>query len=405
MVLFDHLQYSLPSLEQHGLNLSEATGKTYSKEAINKRFNDCSLEFIKKLFGVLLSQQLTHIELPSGLLRYFKSVKVMDSTEFKLPDSFAADFPGYSASNALACAAIQLEYDVISKRIHCLSIGSSRESDKTFADQKMDCIGENDLLLRDMGYYSVNSYLRIEQQKAFYISRLKQQICIYERNGNSYERLDWKGILPKIRKSTAGYFDQWVYIGEVQKHRVRLMAWSLTVQQQEERLRKRRSRKGKLREEDKIWSKLNIFITNIPDNVINARQAYNLYKIRWQIELVFKVWKSILNIDVVRKMKSNRLKCYLYSKLIWILICHDITAAVEYSSWKANYRLMSYYKCVAILKTRILELKQAIFVSQEKLKAWLVKIMEVLLKYGCKENKKGKVHLSNLFQLQYQIKG
>lgn len=70
----------------------------------------------------------------------------MDSTEFKLPDSLAKEFPGYSASNALACAAIQFEYDLISKNINCLSVENAKISDKAFADKAMDNIQSGELI-------------------------------------------------------------------------------------------------------------------------------------------------------------------------------------------------------------------------------------------------------------------
>jgi hypothetical protein len=52
MLFFDHLQYKLPSLEQHSLSLEEDSGKSYSKEAIDKCFNECSFTFVQKLLEV-----------------------------------------------------------------------------------------------------------------------------------------------------------------------------------------------------------------------------------------------------------------------------------------------------------------------------------------------------------------
>jgi len=400
LLLFDHFQYTLPSLQQHALSLYDDNGKPVSKQAIDKKFNDSTLLFIEKLFETFLSRQLSDEYLPSYLSDHFKSVKVMDSTEFKLPDHFAEDFPGYSACNALACAAIQLEYDVLNKKIHCLSLSSARESDKTVADQRMNCIEGGDLILRDLGYYSTDSYLKIEQRNAFYISRLKAQVSVYQKRADKYEVLSWSDILENIKKNGSSSFDDWVYIGKEQKHPVRLVAWILPEEEQEKRLRKKQSKKGLIRKEDIIWSKLNVFITNIGHDVIDAQRIYHLYKIRWQIELMFKIWKSILNIAAARKMKPCRLKCYLYSKFIWVLICWDITGIVESMTWKNVGRLISPYKSMAILKRKAMEFKAVLFGSRELLKAWLIKITEVLAIYGWKENKNSKIKLCELLQLK-----
>jgi len=82
----------------------------------------------------------------------------MDSTEFKLPDYFAEAFPGYSACNALACAAIQLEYDVLNGKVHHFPLSNARQSDKTVADIRMDSIAAGDLILRDLAYTHLRKF-------------------------------------------------------------------------------------------------------------------------------------------------------------------------------------------------------------------------------------------------------
>lgn len=126
----------------------------------------------------------------------------MDSTEFKLPDSLAEDFPGYSASNALGCAAIQFEYDIISKNINSLSVENAKVSDKAYADKRMDNIKAGELIIRDLGYYSINSYEKIEARQAFYISRLKPRISIYEIDAKgNYTALGLTDLIDRIKKA------------------------------------------------------------------------------------------------------------------------------------------------------------------------------------------------------------
>lgn len=405
MLLFDHFQYCIPSLDQHALSFNTDENKQVSKQALDKRFNETALSFVEKLLEVFLSRQIDFNGFPSHLSQTFTAVKVMDSTEFKLPDFFANDFPGYGIVGSPACAAIQLEYDVLARTIHYLSLGNARQSDKTIADQRIGLIQKGDLILRDLGYYSTDSYQKIEQQQAFYISRLKAQVGIYQKVDNRYESLNWTSIIQQIRKGSTGYFDQYVYIGKQQKHPVRLMAWILSEKEQKKRLQRKKSQKKNISKEDIIWSKLNVIITNIDANTMKAQEAYNLYKIRWQIEWMFKIWKSILNIDTVRKMKTVRLKCYLYSKLIWVLLCWEITGVAELHTWHEYHTLISPYKCLAILKTKAFELKRILFFRPRCLRSWLNSTIEILIKYGKKESKNTRPKLCNLLQLVNAQKG
>src|SRR5690606_33621197 len=149
--------------------------------------------------------------------------RIMDSTEFKLPGSMAKSFPGYDGDGTSSCAAIQFEYEFLSKEIKCICLGHARESDKTYADKRMADIKPGELLLRDLGYYGLDSYDKIEAQGAYYISRLKSQANIYEYSEEGYKRLSLQELVRRIKKSKDGYFDQIVYIGAERKKKVRLM--------------------------------------------------------------------------------------------------------------------------------------------------------------------------------------
>jgi len=398
MLLYDQLQYDNPSLQQHAFGLDAMDGISISEEGLNKRFKETAVTFIQKIFEAYLRHNIDHDSIATSLKNKYTAIRVLDSTEFRLPDSLADVFPGYNSSSALSCAAIQFEYDIISRDVCSLTLGNAKQSDKTYADERMDNINEGELIIRDLGYYSIDSYEKIEDRKAFYISRLKSQIKIYEKHNEQYTELDLKTLIKRIKKSKHTFFDQTVYIGTKDKKEVRLMAWLLEEDAQKNRLAKKKGRKGKINNNDILWSMLNVFVTNISKEELTAQEGYELYKIRWQIELMFKTWKSILKLDLVRKMKADRLKCYLYTKLLWILICWDITAISEPIVWSRNKKLISLYKCFALLKNRVADIKDLLFNTNERLKEWLIKMIEYFSIYGLKENKKGRKEIAEILR-------
>ncbi|MGN4817321.1 IS4 family transposase, partial [Bacillus cereus group sp. MYBK163-2] len=151
----------------------------------------------------------------------------------------------------------------------------------------------------------------------------------YFKNGaikkqSEYIQIDVKQILKQLHPGEIFELKQ-AYIGEKQQLFARVIFHRLT----EKQLQKRRERiaekeKSKNRtysEKSKMIAGLNVYVTNIPWEWVPMEQVHELYTLRWQIEIVFKTWKSLFKIDHYRNVKQERLECQLYGKLIAIFLC------------------------------------------------------------------------------------
>ena len=65
-----------------------------------------------------------------------------------------------------------------------------------------------------------------------------------------------------------------------------------------------------------------IFITNVRETQLSIAQVILVYRLRWQIELIFKLWKSRAHLRQIGNWRAARVLCQLYARLIGLLLFH-----------------------------------------------------------------------------------
>jgi hypothetical protein len=66
-------------------------------------------------------------------------------------------------------------------------------------------------------------------------------------------------------------------------------------------------------------------LTTVPTAILNTETIAALYRLRWQVELVIKRLKSLLDIDCLRARKHSDLaELYLYGKLLYAAVIEKI---------------------------------------------------------------------------------
>src|SRR5271157_6282984 len=65
-----------------------------------------------------------------------------------------------------------------------------------------------------------------------------------------------------------------------------------------------------------------VLITNLPADQFTIEEICVLYRVRWQIELLFKRWKSLAGLGHSRGRRAYRVLCETYAKLLGCLVQH-----------------------------------------------------------------------------------
>jgi len=343
---------SLPQLSARGVEL----GIKMSTSSLHDRFNASSERFMQLVFEWVLHFKLSN-DLGLNTLEDFSAVQVQDSTGWQLPDALKSRFPGFGGAASEGGVKIDLRMNVKRGSFE-VDIRGAKQNDATAS---MGTISEGSLWLRDLGYFKIESLRDIQLSGAFFISRMKSSTHIYS-SENSIRTIELEDLSKKLNVNQIR--EQWVYIGKDERFRVRLIIQKLPEQVANERKRALKASmkdKGKsLTNERLSWCEYNVFITNLGDEKYAGQLVMNLYAIRWTIEIVFKVWKSVYKIQQVNATNEHRFMCQLYGKLIWIFLNQKLFSWVKTHFWNRHHIDLSEMKGHKILQDLKASLQAAI---------------------------------------------
>lgn len=323
--------------------LIKERGVKISKQGLHQRFSPEATLLMQNLFTESVKQFKTEKRDVISLLKPFSSVKLHDSSGISLPTHLKNLFKGYGGDASEAGLKIQVLFDYIQGQVNEVTITEGCRNDQSF-DGHLNNIEKGALYLQDLGYFKLKSFEKINNKDAYFISRYVQTNIFNEHN----EAVD---LIKELRKSNI-FFSKKVWLGKKEKIEIRLVAFCLSDEEVEKRIRKIKraaQKKGKQPMQATLeLAKWSIYITNVPKNMLNDQQIHLVYSLRWQIELLFKLCKSEAGIDKVSGKKSDRILCELYAKLVCVVTLLYLCFPVR---WQDNQEL-SLYKAYKAFKLR-----------------------------------------------------
>jgi putative transposase len=307
---------------------------------------------MEELFHRLLEKavQLEMTSLPARYRR-FEDVIAVDSTVFSLRDKLAKHFRGFKSKGTKAMARITTTMSLLSHRVRDLRITGGRTSETRGFKITRSLAGQ--LVVMDLGFFSFKRFRALKRVRAFFISRLKDavnpvvlavhmgQTNVKEASGRKFLSLRFKGL----------FVDLDVLFGEGgQAFEARVVG---------------------------VWNKAtkeyHFYVTNVSRKVFGPADIAEMYRFRWQVELLYKEWKSLFRLDEIPSGKKATARCLMLASLIAHLLGRMLAKLLlkkrpwQYSPRKWSQYLLHYARRIAkavcnanldALQEALLELKK-----------------------------------------------
>lgn len=322
--------------------LSQAVGNAgtpISRQGLAYRFDAKAEVFLKKLLEVSLEQMVSAMPVSEGLLSRFTSVDLVDSSIITLPNELSSTWRGsggYGANASVSALKLNVRLDVRAGQLKTLDLSDGIQHDRTSVAHKQD-VKPGSLQIGDLGYFKLDDFEAIEQQGAYYLSRLKLGVKVYDLSGNELSLADW---LPQQIGQTV---DVPVLLGARKRLACRLVAERVpleVVQQRHERLHESaRQNQTEVSPQALEMAQWTLYVCNIPMDLLSTQEVFILGQYRWQIELLFKLWKSDLQVDSWRSNNINRILCEIYGKLIAAIVTHWLLLVACWHNPRRSFRL------------------------------------------------------------------
>jgi hypothetical protein len=309
-----------PSLNSQAYHSGLVSNYRISKQAIHKRMNPAVVNFLELLLAGSLAGQIKKSDrlFKPATLSQFKRVLVEDSTHIPLPSWLAAFYPGSenATGHKNAMLKIRSAIELLSERFIDFHVSPFTHNEQSASREIVPALQAGDLLIRDLGFFVVTAFRNITDAKAYFISRLRYGVNLYESLGGTKINL-----LKKLKRD--GFVDLNVHLGTHEQLPCRLVAIPVAPEVAAERRRKYKTNRDRRLNPSKAHLALlgwDIFITNVPPEMLAAQQIAEIYDLRWRIEIIFKSWKSYFNIAHVPRANLIRVQAHVYAMLLFITI-------------------------------------------------------------------------------------
>jgi len=309
------------SFGQMAAYLEQSEARSLSRQALHQRMNPPVVAFLQSVLRRVMDSSVRTAEEDGDFP--FHRILLEDATQFRMHPKNHPSFRAVANnSGATAGAKVDVVMDLISGHLLMQREVEGHVQDRTLGPGLLPMVEQDDLVLRDMGYFDIAAFAEIEARQAFWLSRLHGQASVVLEDGRALEK--------RLAETKAGALELKVTLTQ-RAHPARLIAVRASP---EVAARRRQVKKDKRKRNGTKPSKQalaredwNILVTNIPVEKCSADELVRLYRQRWQIEIHFRAWKQSLHMHKALHRITNR--THLHALILAAMIFSAVAVQIK----------------------------------------------------------------------------
>jgi hypothetical protein len=255
--------------------------------------------FMQRMFARLVERLKIQTLAPEGhrAVARFADIVIQDGSSFALKNELRKVFPGRFTTKEPAAIEIHATYSGFSDEVSSVQIAPDKEAERQFLPAPSTL--KDRLLLADRGYPAVPYFEAVREQGGAFIVRLSRAhdpwVCAAWINGKRIALSKPVRLSRFIAQNSNRHMD--LDVEYERDNGKRIVGFRVLV----------------LPGNEKTMTRL---CTNLPRSTFSLDLVSRLYRFRWQIELLFKEWKSYANLH-----KFNTANEHIAAGLIWASLC------------------------------------------------------------------------------------
>lgn len=194
-------------------------------------------------------------------------------------------------------------------------------------------VAEGDVLLADRGYAHRRGVAHVLNAGGDVLVRLNSSsFPLLSPNGETLDLFKWLRALKGTRAHECAVEFEY----EKKKHKLRLCAvrrGKAAAAQTKEKLQRDAKRKGTKIGPQSLEAAEYVFVlTSLPNLEFDAYRILELYRARWQVELIFKRMKSLMRLGHLPKYSDPSSRAWLQGKLLTVLLIERLVSQANFVS-------------------------------------------------------------------------